>query len=217
MPAEHPARSPTSTERRPVIVEVPRETGAVSLDSRAKAKLADAAYATLTGGETIFLDASSAASLLARRIIVGGLSLRIVTNSAQVMRLVATAETSGLELHAVGGRLCRNTASYVGAASLRSIRELFADKAFIGGCGVAPDGLVTIDDRLEAAVRRAMLEQAEETTLLLGVDDLGLPARAVIAPLAAITLTLAHGLTGPQAEQLQAQGTPVRRIEKERH
>ena len=131
----------------------------------AKTSLADAAYTTLKGGETIFLDASSTASFLARRIVAGPLNLRILTNSAPVMQLVATAEAPNLELHAIGGRLFRNTASYVGPVSVQSISEHFVDKAFIGDSGVAPDGVLTTDEQLEAAVRAAMVEQADETVL----------------------------------------------------
>jgi len=186
------------------------------LDAQAQVRLAEAAYATLKGGEAIFLDASSTASCLARRIVAGTLSLKILTNSAPVMQLVATAEAPNLVLHAVGGRLCRNTASYVGPLSVRSIGAHFVDKAFIGDSGVAPDGVLTTDEGLEAAVRAAMIEQADETVLLLSARELGLRARQVIAPVSSVALVLAHGLTRHEAEQLQAQGTTVRRIDQER-
>ena len=186
------------------------------LDAPAQVRLAEAAYATLKGGEAIFLDASSTASSLARRIVAGTLSLKILTNSAPVMQLVATAEAPNLELHAIGGRMCRTTASYVGPMSVQSIGEHFADMAFIGDAGVAQDGVLTTDEGLEAAVKAAMLEQADETVLLLSAPALGLRARRVIGPVSSVALVLAHGLTGREARQLQALGTTVRRVDKER-
>ena len=56
------------------------------------------------------------------------------------------------------------------------------------------DGTLTDIDVLEAEVKRAMLEQAEESVLLLDGSKLAAHGRQAIAPLAAVTLVLADGL-----------------------
>ncbi len=58
-----------------------RDTQRMGVAIEAKVRLADAAFAPLRGGETVFLDSSSTAFFLARRIADGSLSLRVITNS----------------------------------------------------------------------------------------------------------------------------------------
>ena len=52
------------------------------------------------------------------------------------------------------------------------IREHFVDRLFFSVTGLAPNGALTDADDLEAAVKRAMLDQAAEATLLLDASKL---------------------------------------------
>ena len=67
---------------------------------------------------------------------------------------------------------------------MRTIREHFADRLFLSVTGVTHDGMLTDIDVLEAEVKRAMLEQAEESVLLLDGSKLAAHGRQAIAPLA---------------------------------
>ncbi len=93
---------------------------------------------------------------------------------------------------------------------MRTVREHFADRLFLSVTGVTRDGTLTDIDVLEAEVKRAMLEQAEESVLLLDGSKLAAHGRQAIAPLAAVTLVLADGLAESDAERLRAGGATVR-------
>jgi len=153
----------------------------------AKARLAHAAFALLHAGETVFLDASSTTYCLARLIAERGLAVRVITNSLPVLQELSDSEA---EVVAIGGTFRRLTCSYVGPASVRSVREHFADRLFLSVTGVTPDGVMTDADVLEAEVKHAMLEQAEQSVLLLDGSKLSARGRQAIAPVRAATLVL---------------------------
>jgi DeoR/GlpR family transcriptional regulator of sugar metabolism len=181
--------------------------------TEAKIRLAEAAFAELREGEAIFLDSSSTAYFLARRIAAGGLGVKVITNGGPALQVLAASEAPQVELFAVGGMLRRLTSSYVGPTAVRSIREHFADKLFLSVTGIAPDGTLTDIDDLEAAVKRAMLEQAHESVLLLDQGKLAVHGRQAIAPLSAISLVLADGVAADAADGLRAHRTAVRVVD----
>lgn len=172
-----------------------------------KLRLADAAYATLHPGETIFLDSSSTAYFLARRIAETGLAVRVLTNSGSVMQVLAAVDHE-LELTIIGGIHRRLTGSFVGPSAVRMIREHFVDRLFLSVTGVSRTGVLTDADDLEAAVKRAMLDQAAEATLLLDATKLNTYGRQAIAPLARVSLVLTE-LDDPR---LHADGVTVRTV-----
>ena len=71
------------------------------------------------------------------------------------------------------------TLSLVGPAAVRTIRDHFADKLFLSVKGLTSDGSLTDPDPLECEVKRAMIDRAEESILLLAPDKL---ADARLAP-----------------------------------
>jgi DeoR/GlpR family transcriptional regulator of sugar metabolism len=195
-------------------VAVPENSFAqrVGVGTEAKVRLAEAAYQLLAGGETVFLDSSSTTYFLARRIARGDVPLRVLTNSGPVMQTIATCEDPQVELYAIGGMLRRLTGSYVGPSSVRAVREHFADRVFMSVTGIAPNGVLTDADDLEAAIKRARIEQSKESVLLLDGSKLATRGRQAIAPLSALSAVLADGLDATEAERLEASGVAVRVI-----
>jgi DeoR/GlpR family transcriptional regulator of sugar metabolism len=159
------------------------------------------------------LDSSSTAYFLARRIAEGGLHVRVITNGGPAMQVLAASDEPHIELVAVGGMLRRLTSSYVGPSAVRSIREHFADKIFLSVTGVAPNGMLTDIDELEAAVKRAMLEQAGESILLLDHHKLSVHGRQAITPLSSIALVLADGVDASVVDALRSDGTTIQTVE----
>jgi DeoR/GlpR family transcriptional regulator of sugar metabolism len=163
----------------------------------AKARLAEAAFAVLAPGETVFLDASSTTFFVARLIAERGLRVRVITNSLPVLQELSDAPG---EVVAIGGTFRRLTCSYVGPAAVRSVREHFADRMFFSVTGVTERGVMTDADLLEAEVKRAMLEHAAEPALLVDDSKLLLRGRQAIAPIAAVSLVLGDGDVGRLAD-----------------
>jgi DeoR/GlpR family transcriptional regulator of sugar metabolism len=177
--------------------------------AEAKQRLADAAFELLGEGETVFLDSSSTAYFLARRIASGGLTLRVLTNSGPAMQALMASENEQVQLYAIGGMERRLTGSFVGPSSVRMVRDHFVDRFFLSVTGIARHRILTDVDSLEAAVKRAMLEQARETVLLMDDSKLTTHGGHAIAPLKDVSLVLADGLSAEEAERLRANDVDV--------
>jgi DeoR/GlpR family transcriptional regulator of sugar metabolism len=128
--------------------------------------VAAAAAHLARGGEAIFFDCSLVAYLTARRVLQDEHPLTVITNSVPLMTLVAASGQAGVRLVALAGRMRAGTASLVGVDALRDARAHYVDRAFVSAT-LSPSGRLTDADAEEAAVKRAMLEQAETPVLLL--------------------------------------------------
>src|SRR3954452_13368692 len=182
-----------------------------------KARLAEAGFALLAPGETVFLDASSTTYHVARLIAERGLAVRVITNSLPVLQELSGSDQADVEVVAIGGTFRRLTCSYVGPAAVRAVREHFADRLLMSVTGVTERGVMTDVDVLEAEVKRAMLEHAERSVLLLNRPKLAARGRQAIARVDALSLVLAEGLRSEEAVRLKEAGAEVRNIEDEVH
>lgn len=180
----------------------------VNRDVEAKQRLAIAAAALVEPGEVIFIDSSSSAYYVARQILADSTPVSIVTNSLPVMQLF-TSSDGNVELTGVGGWLRRLTLSMVGPAAIRTIRENFADKLFVSVKGVAGDGSLTDPDPLETEVKRAMIERAEESILLLQGSKLQARGSHLIASCKEVSMILATDLSHEQLSRLESFGVRV--------
>lgn len=175
----------------------------------AKLTLASDAVALLSPRQSVFLDSSTTAFYLARRIVQDGVAVTIITNSEPVMELVATSNASNVELVAVGGLLRRLTRSFVGPLAIAAIASYYADRLFLSSTGISRDGVLTDADPLEAAVKRAMIAQAEEPILLLDGSKLGTTGLSAIGPLTDIAGAIAHRVPTATLASLQTAGVNV--------
>ncbi len=175
----------------------------------AKARLAEAAFAMLTPGETVFLDASSTTYFLARLIAERGPAVRVITNSLPVLEELSRSDHADIDVVAIGGTFRRLTCSYVGPAAVRAVRDHFADRVFLSVTGITPRGVLADAEVLEAEVKRAMLEQAEQSVLLLDESKLTARGRQAVAPVTALSLVLADGLAPAEARRIADLGATV--------
>jgi DeoR/GlpR family transcriptional regulator of sugar metabolism len=182
----------------------------VEVATEAKASLAEAAVAMLTPRETIYLDSSSTAYYVARRIVDAGLGVTVITNSLPVMDAVAAGETPNIKLIGIGGTLRPLTRSYVGPYSVHTILGHFADRLFLSVKGVTRDGVLTDADELEAEVKRAMIAQSQEAVLLLDDSKLGARGQNAVARVTELSTVLAHGAPAAALEPLRATGVNLR-------
>ena len=137
----------------------------------------------------------------------------MLTNSLPIMELIFSEGSPGLELIAMGGTLRRLTRSFVGPFAVRTVEGHFADRLFLSVKGLAENGMLTDADPLEAEVKRTMIEQAGEATLLIDRSKLSVRGLNVIAPLAAVTSVLTYGATHAEAEALRGHGASVRMVD----
>jgi DeoR/GlpR family transcriptional regulator of sugar metabolism len=133
----------------------------------AKERLANVAVGLLEPAESVFLDCSTTAYYLARRLLREGPRVTVLTNSVPVMELLMKHEAPKTDIVGVGGIMRKLTLSFVGPHALRTISAHSADRAFVSVKGITHDGYLTDPDLMEAEVKRAMIEHSEEPVLLV--------------------------------------------------
>jgi DeoR/GlpR family transcriptional regulator of sugar metabolism len=167
----------------------------------------------LSPRETVFLDSSTTSYFVARRMIDAGLSATVLTNSLPVMELVFDEGGPDVELIGVGGTLRRLTRSFVGPFAVRTVQGHFADRLFLSVKGLTDTGMLTDADPLEAEVKRAMIAQAGESTLLVDSSKLIARGLSVVASVAEVSGVLVDGISPVQAALLVAAGAELLPLE----
>jgi len=183
----------------------------------AKRRLAEEAVALLAPGETVFIDSSTTSYFVVRRILESGAATTIVTNSFPVMELVFNEGRPTVELIGTGGTLRRLTRSFVGPNAVRSVQSHFADRLFFSVKGLTAGGIMTDADALEAEVKRAMIAQAGEATLLVDRSKLRVRGLSAIASVAEVSSVLAYGFSREETDPLGAANPSVRVLDAADH
>jgi DeoR/GlpR family transcriptional regulator of sugar metabolism len=181
----------------------------MKVETEAKRRLAEEAVAMLSPRETVFLDSSTTSYFVAKLMIERGLAATVLTNSLPVMELIFNEGGPDVELIGIGGTLRRLTRSFVGPFAVRTVQGHFADRLFLSVKGLTETGMMTDADPLEAELKRAMIPQAGESTLL--VDHTKLLARglSVVASVAELSGVIVHGLSTAETAPLLATGASV--------
>jgi DeoR/GlpR family transcriptional regulator of sugar metabolism len=181
----------------------------LDVSAEAKTALAEAAVNLLTPRETIFLDSSTTTYYVAKQLVDVGLSATVLTNSLPVMELLFREGGPGLEVIGIGGTLRRLTRSFVGPFAVRTVQGHFADRLFLSVKGLTENGVMTDADSLEAEVKRTMIPQAGEATLLVDSTKLLTRGLSVIASVSEISGVVVHGVTTADTAPLVAAGASV--------
>ena len=180
-----------------------------------KRRLAEEAVALMAPGETVFLDSSTTSYFVARRIIETGIATTVLTNSFPVMELIFN-EGSSADIIGVGGSLRRLTRSFVGPFAVRTVQGHFADRLFLSVKGLTDGGMMTDADALEAEVKRTMIAQAGESTLLVDRSKMLVRGLSVIASVAEVSNVIAHGLSTEDVAALRAARGSLRVLDQRR-
>jgi DeoR/GlpR family transcriptional regulator of sugar metabolism len=179
----------------------------------AKRRLAEAAVALLAPRQAVFLDSSTTSHFVARRMIETGIPATVLTNSLPVMELIFSEGGPHLELIAMGGHLRRVSRSFVGPFAVRTVQGHFADRLFLSVKGVTTSGVLTDADPLEAELKRAMIGQAAQSTLLIDRSKLSVHGLTAIASAAELAGVIAYGVSEAEASALRAAGVTLRLLD----
>ena len=182
----------------------------LKVSPEAKRRLAEEAVDLMAPGETVFLDSSTTSYFVARCIIETGIATTVLTNSFPVMELIFNESGSNAEIIGVGGTLRRLTRSFVGPFAVRTVQGHFADRLFFSVKGLTEKGMMTDADALEAEVKRTMIAQAGESTLLVDQSKMQVRGLSVIASVGEVSSIIAHGLSGEEVSALRAARGSVR-------
>ncbi|MEP2715997.1 DeoR/GlpR family DNA-binding transcription regulator [Pseudophaeobacter sp.] len=193
---------------------MPRVMGEGSFKQRlsenvdAKMEIAKATARLIQPGETLFIDTGSTTLFFVEAIAhIQGLT--IVTNSTEIARTIATADTSS-RVYLLGGEFGSDNSQTFGAMATMQVRSFRAHHAILTiGAMDARSGAMDFNIE-EAQVARAMIEQSETVTVLADSSKMGALASFEVCPLTLIDRLVTERL--PPAEildGLQAQGASV--------
>jgi DeoR/GlpR family transcriptional regulator of sugar metabolism len=99
---------------------------------------------------------------------------------------VELAVHPNIAVELIGGRLFKHSLVAVGATAIEAIARVRADTYFMGVTGVHPEIGLTTGDPEEAAVKRALSQQAAETVVLASREKLGAASPFIIVPTHAV-------------------------------
>ena len=142
-----------------------------------KSKIAVKAAELIKDHDVIFIDAGTTTAFLIHELV--NKNVTVVTNS---IHHAAQLVEKQIPTVMVGGSVKMATDASIGGVALNQINQLHFDRAFIGMNGV-DDGYYTTPDMEEGAVKRAILENAKQTYVLVDSSKIGQTCFAKVAPL----------------------------------
>ena len=136
-----------------------------------KRAIAEAAYKHLKPDSSIFLDSSTTALQLARRLRLHPIRLNLTTNSfAAAQELFGVPE---VQLLFVGGHIRTENLATVGMYAEETLDRLWFDQLFMSANAIHQDHGFTTYDTLEAAINRKMLNRATKRFMLSDFTKFG--------------------------------------------
>jgi DeoR/GlpR family transcriptional regulator of sugar metabolism len=148
-----------------------------------KRAIAKAAVALLLPGQTVFLDAGSTTSILAEEIAALS-GMTVITNSLTIALKLAGADEGRAarnETILLGGRIDVKTQATHGDTTVEEIRRFRADVALLSPVGLHTKHGAMSFEHHEAAIARAMAEQAQQVVILADHAKIGQASRVTYA------------------------------------
>ncbi len=144
----------------------------IDREAARKASIAKIAAELIEDGDIIFLDSSTTALHLARRVQNLDLaSLTIITNSVHIIQEFRLFPQQFV-LVGLGGNYNCQLNSLLGRSAIESLKKLSVGKAFVSAVGATPDGLTTYHED-HAEFLRQVVEMAKARYLLIDGSKTG--------------------------------------------
>jgi DeoR/GlpR family transcriptional regulator of sugar metabolism len=178
------------------------------LQQAEKAAIGAAAARLIEDGDSIAVDASTTALLVARHLH-GRRELTVVTNGIRIA--TELAGLPGVTVLMPGGRLRWEALSLVGTWGESMLGRINIQKALVGAVGLTlEEGLTDVTEE-EAEVKRAMIEGARQVVALLDHTKWGRLALSTFCPIDRVHLVITDS-SAPTAmvAAVRARGVEVR-------
>jgi DeoR/GlpR family transcriptional regulator of sugar metabolism len=152
----------------------------------AKDHIGAAAAAKIDDGDAVFLDTSSTALAIARRLDQH-CHVTVITNSVAIIDEVMTR--TNLTLVVPGGQLQRETASLIGTDGLEMLGRYNIQKGFFGAHGLSLEKGLTDVSANEAEVKRVLVNMCRQVLAVLDAtkwNRVGLASFATVGQIDAV-------------------------------
>ena len=174
-----------------------------------KVRIAVAAAELIQDGETVILDSGTTTAEIARQI--RGLKLRslnVITNALNIAVLLANAHHVNLIIP--GGVLRRKSWSLAGPQAEQALRELQADRLFLGVDSLDPEIGVMTPHVLEAKLNALMIRIARQVVAVTDSSKLLRRNLSVIAPVEQVHVLITDRAAAPECvAAIRARGVEV--------
>lgn len=138
--------------------------------SEARRKIAARAAALVEAGDVVMIDCGSTTGIFAQALALRNIPMTVITNGFPVAMALGAAVKCRVIV--CPGTYVDHERGVYGPNTIEFIGCFNANKTFIGAGGLTPDG-ATDADSLGCAVKRAMIERADRTILLLDSEKFG--------------------------------------------
>ncbi len=164
---------------------IPKNKGIVGFDIREslhyeeKDRIGKAASQLVDDGNTIFLDAGTTTTHVAKYLI-SKKNLTVITNALNIASYLEKAETMTIIL--IGGRLIPEIHSLVGPIAEETVKKLNVDKAIIATAGIDLVAGLTNSYIEEVPVKQWMIKNAREVIVVADSSKFGKNALSSFIP-----------------------------------
>jgi len=181
-------------------------TRAVSMQAE-KQSIAEVTASLIKDGESIFLDLGTTTLEVARQLCQHR-SLTVVTNSIKIAQaLIANPD---IAVYLTGGQLRAEEHSLSGVWAQQSLSSIYVDKAIVGAGGLTVETGLTDFHMEEAAIRRLMIQRANQAIVTTDSTKFGVTALVAIVPIQEIhTLVTDSGADPDWLSAFQSAGVEV--------
>lgn len=181
----------------------------VQINVQEKQAIARAAFQFVAEGDALLLDASTTTRELAHLLRDSRFtSLTVITTALQISQELAPCEH--IQVIQIGGIIRRSLFTSMGPMATEALRNLHADKAFIGVNGVDPQVGLTTQNMLECEIKRHMIEASTQSFVLADASKMGCIALGVIAPLNRVDYVVTdQGVPTLTARKIEEAGVDV--------
>ena len=172
-----------------------------------KRRIGQAAAALVHSGETIFIG-SGTTTLEVARHLHGVESLTVITNAMNIANELVN--NTRITLIVIGGLVRNSELSLIGHITEQALRELRADKVFLGIRAVSVRDGLTSNYLPEIMTDRGILQIAPEIILVADHTKLGKASTSHVAPISVIhTLVTDRQAPQPFVDELESSGIRV--------
>ncbi len=184
-------------------------TEVATVRAAAKDTLADKCADLVSDGEILLLDIGTTTHRLARRL--RGRDLTVITSSLAVYEELA--DDPCVQLVMLGGAVRRDYRSLAGFLTEDNLRQIHADRLFLGTSGIRPDGQVLDTTSVQVPVKRAMIAASEQVVLVADAGKFPGTGMARVCGPGSLDLVVTNAPTDPVTRSaLQAAGVEVAEV-----
>jgi DeoR family transcriptional regulator, aga operon transcriptional repressor len=175
-----------------------------------KRRIGLAAAEMVRHGETVILTAGTTTTQIARSLRHRE-NIKVVTNAVNIaMELSGRRE---IKVYVTGGLLQFGWFSLIGQSAVESVSNFYADRIFMGACGVHPRLGVTVLETDEATTFRAMIDKSKKRVVVADSSKLGVATAAVVCPISEIQILITDARASDEMiAPFVAAGVEVRRV-----